>query len=142
MFKFGGHCHNPGGFEPPMLKGMHKFGHGPWALLGELDLTDEQLEKLAELKIEGIGKFMQGKSYMIGLFQQLGKEITKEQIDKSKIKDIARQVAAKKSEFIDSIADRILAFADVLTFEQRKKLKLAGIKCFLGLEAGPTPEME
>ncbi len=137
MFKFGGHC-NTGG--APAMKGMHNFGHGLGALLGQLDLTDEQLEKAAELKMEGLGKFMQGKSFMIGLFQQLGKEITREQIDKSKVKDIAKQAAAKKSEFIDSMADRILAFADVLTHEQRKKLRLAGIKCFLGL--GTTPEME
>ncbi len=134
MFKFGGHCNSSPG------AGMHKFGHGPWALLGELDLSNEQLEKLAELKLEGLGKCIQGKSSMIGLFQQLGKEITKEQIDKSRIKDIAKQAATKKSEFIDSMADQILAFADVLSFEQRKKLKLAGIKCFLGL--GANPEME
>lgn len=139
MFKFGGQCGNSqGAGQSMMMKGMQ----GPLAFLGELDLSDDQLEKLAELKMEGLGKFMQGKSSMIGLFQQLGKEITKEQIDKAKIKDIAKQAAAKKSEFIDGMADRILAFADVLSFEQRKKLKLAGIKCFLGIGAPSIPGME
>jgi len=32
-------------------------GCGPLAILHDLDLTDEQLEKLAELKLEGVEKF-------------------------------------------------------------------------------------
>jgi Spy/CpxP family protein refolding chaperone len=147
MFKSGG-CKQDGGafgFGPPWARSMHK-GHGehggPLALLSEIDLTDEQLEKLAELKVEGIGKFAQGKSYMIGVFQQLSKELSKEQIDKAKIKEIAKQMQAKKSEFFDSMVDRILTFAEVLTYEQRKKIRLAAIKKFLHIEPKFSSEVE
>ncbi len=147
MFKMDGCKQDSGvfGFGPPWARGMHK-GHGehngPLALLREIDLTDEQLEKLAELKMEGVGKFAQGKSYMIGIFQQLSKELAKEQIDKAKIKDIAKQAQAKKSEFFDSMVERVLAFADVLSYEQRKKLRLAAIKKFLHIQPSLSPEEE
>src|SRR5271166_6651618 len=106
MFGFGA-CHKFGGGPvgfgpPPWVRHMHKLRGeacgGPWAILGDLDLTDEQLEKLAELKMEGLGKFAQFKSSMVGLVQQIAKELSQEQVDKAKVKEIAQQIKSKKSD--------------------------------------------
>lgn len=115
---------------------------GPWALLRELELTDEQIEKFAELKMEGLGNLSQFKFSMAGLAHQAGDELSKQQIDKAKVKEIAKQMKAKQAEFADSMIERILSFAEVLTFDQRKKLRLAGIKRFLGLNSGSWSETE
>jgi len=60
MFGFG-ECgkQGGGGFGPPWGSTHAQNGRtgcGPLAILHDLDLTDEQLEKLAELKLEGSGK--------------------------------------------------------------------------------------
>ncbi len=146
MFGFGGcgkHTGGPFGFGPPpwVQRKMRGEGCGPWALLHDLDLTDDQLEKLAELKLEGLEKFTQFKSSMIQLVQQVGKELTKDQVDQAKVKEIAQQIKVRKSELGDSILDRILSFTQVLTVDQRRKLRLKAIKRFLGFDT-PVPEAE
>jgi len=134
---FGGHF----GFgSPPWIQRKFMGGRacGPGAFLTDLDLTDEQLEKLAELKMEGLSKFGQFKSGVVGLLQQIAKELTKEQIDKAKIHEIAQQIQSHKSEMGASMVDRVIAFAEVLTVEQRKKLKSKLIKRFLGVDQQET----
>jgi len=58
---------------------------------------------------------------MIRLVQQIGKELTEDKVDQAKVKEIAQQIKAHKSELGDSMLDRILSFTQVLTTEQRKK---------------------
>ncbi|HEY9776480.1 MAG TPA: periplasmic heavy metal sensor [Planktothrix sp.] len=144
MFAFGGGCgKHGGGFGPPWAR-MHKGRGehcGPGALLNALDLSDEQLEKLAELKMEGCGQFAKFKSEMIGLVQEIGKELTKDQVDKNKVKEIAQRIKARKSDLGDSMLDRILSFTEVLSVEQRKRLRILLIKKFLGVDS-PAPEAE
>jgi Spy/CpxP family protein refolding chaperone len=145
MFGFGGcgkHGGGPFGFgQPPWAHRMHRMRGGFGAILADLDLTDEQLEKVAELKMEGLSKFAQFKSTVVGLVQQIGKELTKDQVDKAKVKEIAQQIKAHKSELGDTILDRVLTFTEVLTVEQRRKLRLKLIKRFLGVDTR-APEAE
>jgi Spy/CpxP family protein refolding chaperone len=134
---FGGHF----GFGPPpwiQRKFMGGGACGPGAFLGDLNLTDEQLEKLAELKLEGLSKFGQFKSSAVGFLQQIARELTKDQIDKAKIQEIAQKIQAQKSELGASMVDRVISFAEVLTVEQRKKLRSKLIRRFLGVDQQET----
>lgn len=136
MFGHGKHGGGGFGFGPPWMRhGMRGGGWGPWGMLRDLDLTDEQLEKLAELKMDGINRFAQLRSTMSSLIHQMGKELAKDQIDKAKVKEIAQQIKTHRSEFGDRMLDRLLEFSEVLTAEQRKKMRLKLIKRFLGVDA-------
>jgi Spy/CpxP family protein refolding chaperone len=140
MFGFGGHFGRGmgGGGKfggPPFAHFRHRFGGGcgPFAMLSDLDLTDEQLERLAELKLEGMSQWAQLKVSLGGLMKQLVRELCGEQINKTKIKELAKQIQEKKAQAGDEFLDRIIIFAEVLTPEQRKKVRMKAIKRFLGI---------
>lgn len=148
MFGFGcgkqGHGPFAVGFgPPPWVRHKLKMQHcgGPFAILRDLDLTDDQLEKLAELKMEGLSSFGKFKSALIGFAQQIGRELTNDQIDKAKVREIADRIKTAKSEFGDSILEHIISVAETLTPAQRKQVRIKLIKCFLGVDA-PQPERE
>jgi Spy/CpxP family protein refolding chaperone len=114
---------------------MHGGGcGGPMAMLRDLNLTDQQLEKVAALKLEGLAACAQFKLSLGQAASQLVNELTKDQIDKAKIKELAKELKERKSQMGDAMLDRIITFAETLTPEQRKKLKLTAIKRFLGLD--------
>jgi len=146
MFGFGCGKHGHGPFAvgfgpPPWVRHKYKMQNcgGPFAILRDLDLTDEQLEKIAELKMEGLSSFGKFKSALIGFAQQIGRELTKDQIDKAKVKEIASQVKTSKSEFADAMLDRIISVAETLTPAQRKQVRIKLIKRFLGVDT-PRPD--
>jgi Spy/CpxP family protein refolding chaperone len=110
----GGHCASPGAF------------------LQDLDLSDEQLERIAELKIQGLVACSQTKGAMAELARQLGQELTEPKINKTKIKEIVQQLKEQKAKAGESMIDKVIAFAEALTPEQRKKVRTNAIKLFLG----------
>jgi len=126
------------GMHPFMQHGMFGRGGcgGPAALIKELGLSDQQLERVAELKIEGLGQCAQIKLEFGKLIKGLLSELTQESINKDKIRGIAQQIKAEKQKFGESMIERLISLAEVLTPEQRKKLKLAAIKKFLGVDLG------
>jgi Spy/CpxP family protein refolding chaperone len=127
----GGHAHG----QNPFFGQQQEGGacHGPGAVLRELDLSDEQLEQVAFLKLEGLGHCAQVKLALCGQIKQLVGELTKEKIDRAKVTEIVQQIKAEKSKMGDSILERIISFAEVLTPQQRRKLRAVAIKRFLGL---------
>lgn len=140
MFGFGACEKRPGGpfgfGAPPWAQQMHggKGCGGPAALFKSLDLKDEQLERLAELKLEGMSKCAQMKAAMGEHIKLVCNELTQDRIDKAKIKEIAEKIKAQKSQFGESMLERVISFAEILTPEQRKKLKATAIRKFLGLD--------
>jgi len=131
----GGFGFGPAGFGPPAWAGkMHGHCGGPLAILRDLNLTDEQLEKVAELKLEGLAACAQFKLSLGQAARQIINELTKEQIDKAKVKELAKEIKERKSQMGDAMLDRIITFAETLTPEQRKKVKVTAIKRFLGLD--------
>ncbi|MBX9571350.1 MAG: Spy/CpxP family protein refolding chaperone [Candidatus Obscuribacterales bacterium] len=105
-------------------------GFGGGKLFQKLELSDEQVEKISELKEESFAKFAHGKIDGMQLHQQLFKELSKEKIDREKVLSLGKQLKDHKAQMTDLLVHNMLAFAEVLTSEQRKKLKGIGMKQF------------
>lgn len=112
------------------------FGGMGADLLHELDLTDDQVERIAELKAEGMGDGMKFMSEGGKLFKQLIRELTNEKLDRNKVKDAYKHLQEHKTKVGDAMIERALTFAEALTPEQRKKLKRSMQRKFLGLDGG------
>jgi len=109
-----------------------RFGFGP--LLEGLQLEDDQIERLCELKERSGGKFAHARVDMLELHAQLFKEIGSKNIDKKKVADIATKIKEHKSFLTDLMVENMLAFADVLTPEQRRKVRVNRLRQFLGAD--------
>ncbi len=142
---FGSACGNQpggalggGGGHPLMQFLQHKKGWGrqcggPGALLKDLDLSDEQIERIAGLKVGGLGQFAHFKSVLAELMPKLTRELAQDSIDKNKVKEVYQQIKTHKDQLGENMVTRIIEFAEVLTPAQRKKLRMSAIKHFLGL---------
>lgn len=126
-----------GGFgPPPWARMLHRFGGGGSFLRG-LNLNDEQLEHIAELKLATMRQHMQMRLSMSSMMKDLVKELSNDHIDKAKVKEIGKQIQAQKTQAGDEFLDRVIAFAEILTPEQRKTMRMRAIKSFLGVDAPP-----
>ena len=118
--------------------GMHGAlgSHGCALPLSGIDLTDDQLEKLAELKGQAFSKFGHGKVDIIDLYKRLFKELAKPNIDEKLVWNITDEIRGKKSELTDVLVEHLIAFAKILTPEQRAKIKLNKIRKLFGISDG------
>jgi len=122
-----------------MHGGMHAGMHGPFGShgcsspLSGIDLTDEQLEKLAELKGQAFSKFGHGKVDIVDLYKRLFKELAKPSIDEKQVWNITDEIRGKKSELTDVLVEHLIAFAKILTPEQRTKIKINKIRKLFGI---------
>ena len=136
-----GNCGGPGGMAGGPLGmlgggGGHcggQGGPGPLAMLHGLDLTDEQLLKLAEIKGGAFFKMAHNKIDIMQLKKQVFKELLSEQIDKVKVRELASQIKEKKAHCMDEMLENIIACSEILTPSQKKQIKVNKVRCFLGL---------
>ena len=128
-------CGGPGGRGGWGRHGGHggPGGHGPLAMLQGLDLTDEQVLKIAEIKGGAFFKMAHDKIDIMALKKQAIKELLSPQVDKAKVRELANQIKEKKSQCMDQMVENIIACSEILTPEQKKELKINKIRCFLGL---------
>jgi|LakMenEpi03Aug12_release.lakeMendotaPanAssembly.Ray.scaffolds.fasta_scaffold243856_2 Spy/CpxP family protein refolding chaperone len=129
--RFGKHC-GPGG--PGGRHGHGPFGHFGAELLEDLDLTDEQVEKIAELKADGMSEGMRMMAEGGQAFKGLMREILKEDLNKEKVREAHKKLQEHKIKMGEAMLERALSFAETLTPEQRKKLKRSTQRRFLGLD--------
>lgn len=108
-------------------------GHGCGSPLSGIDLTDDQLEKLAELKGLAFSKFGHGKVDIMDLYKRLFKELAQPTINEKQVWNITDEIRGKKSELTDVLVEHLIAFAKILTPEQRGKLKLNKIRAMMGV---------
>ncbi|HEY9678349.1 MAG TPA: Spy/CpxP family protein refolding chaperone [Drouetiella sp.] len=127
---FGKRCGGPWDHE----HGRHGMFGGFSDLLQDLDLTDDQVERIAELKAEGMGEGMRMMSEGGQYFKQIVRELTKETIDKDKVREAHKNLREQKIKMGDAMLERALAVSETLTPEQRKKLKRGMQRRFLGLD--------
>lgn len=111
----------------------HWFG-GARSFLEGIDLTDQQIEQIAELKQQSFSKMGHGRVDMMELRHQLFRELGGTTIDRSKINEIKAKMKEHKAAMTDLMIDNMTAFAEILTPEQRTKVRLKKIRQFLGSE--------
>ncbi len=147
MFPFAGGRFGGKRFGPED-HGGHHGGHGPFGhfgadMLQDLELTDDQVEKIAELKADGMSEGMRMKAEGAQAFKHLMRELMKEDLDKEKVKEAHKKLQGHKTKIADATLERALTFAETLTPDQRKKLKRSTMRRFLGLDGdrrgGPGP---
>jgi Spy/CpxP family protein refolding chaperone len=140
MFGMGG-CGSGPGFGRFM--GRHGRGQAEgggrggrfWAsALQGLDLNDLQVEQIAELKGKSFSKFGHGKIDMFELHKELFKELSQSSIDRKKVSALSQKIKEQKSQMTDLMIENMLAFAEILTPEQRKKMRTNRIRQFLGTD--------
>lgn len=132
MFPFAGkRCGDPFEGGGPGRHGMFE-GLGS-KILHDLDLTDEQIEQIAELKAEGMAEGMKLMSEGSRYFKHLMRELTSETIDKEKVKNAHIELQEHKTKVGDAMLERALSFSQTLTPEQRKKLQASMKRRFLGV---------
>lgn len=108
-------------------------GGGPLAMLRDLDLTDEQVLKLAEIKGGAFFKMAHNKLDIMLLKKHVIKELLNPQVDRAKVRELAGQIKEKKSLCMDEMLENIIACSEILTADQKKQLKVNKVRCFLGL---------
>jgi Spy/CpxP family protein refolding chaperone len=128
-----------GRFFERALSHLPWFG-GPRSWLEGIDLSDEQIEKIADLKHESFSKMAHGRVDKMTLMHAVFKELGSQKINHEKIAELKGKVKENKAMMIDLMIDNMLAFAEILTPEQRKKIRVKKIRQFLGSddeEGGP-----
>jgi len=130
--------HGPGGHNvmfnhfmaapPPPPLGM-----GPMMLpLHELDLSDEQVEKLAAIKASAADKAGPVMIKLHSLERDYRNALVQPEINSEQVNKIQGQIASQKQALDGIFGDSILASAQVLSVEQRKQLKLKMNRMELG----------
>jgi len=102
--------------------------------LSGVDLSDEQVEKLAELMRGSFSKVGHLKIDMMEAMQQLFAEMAKPQIDRTKATQLKDKVKELRAKLSDLMFNNMLAFAEILTPEQRRKIRMKKIRQLLGAE--------
>lgn len=130
-----GDCGGPGGIAKGKCNkgGFGGMGGGPLAMLKGLDLTDEQVLKLAEIKGGAFFKMAHNKIDLMHLKKQAFKELLNPQVDKAKVRELAQQIKEKKAHCMDEMVENIIACSEILTPDQKKQLAVNKVRCFLGL---------
>jgi Spy/CpxP family protein refolding chaperone len=151
MFGFGGCPEGPGGGgkfvgPPPFMK--HLMGHGmgagahcgPGAILQGLDLSDEQVERIAEVKGKSFSKLAHAKIDLFELLKGIFKELSSPTVNRSNVQGIADKIKEHLGQLVDLKVEKMVALAEVLTPEQRKKARVNKIRNFLGIGEGADEE--
>jgi Spy/CpxP family protein refolding chaperone len=107
---------------------------GPMTFLKDLDLTDEQLLKIAELKGKTFGKMARSKIELMELKKGIFHELLQAQVDKQKVTAKAQEIKEHISGGVDHILEKMIALSETLTPAQKKRLHLNMIRKFLGLD--------
>jgi Spy/CpxP family protein refolding chaperone len=122
--------------------GGHGHGHGMKHFLRGIDLTDEQVQKLGELGGDAFLQFGHTKLDMIALYRQLFKEMAAPQVDEAKVRAIGEKIKTLKGESTDRMVEKFLAFSNILTPEQRSRVRTNRIRHFFGFGEGEHEDEE
>ena len=132
-----GNCGPGGGSRGRFM--MAAGRHFPWlgvgrAMLADIDLSDEQMEQISELKQTSFAKMAHGRVDKMDLMQALFRELGKPEIDKNKIAELKEKIKAHKASMSEMMVDSMLSFAEILSAEQRKKIRMRRIRQFFSSE--------
>lgn len=119
-----GNCEGPRRHMPGFC-GAH-----PW--LEGIDLSDEQIEKIAELKQKSFSRMAHGRIDKTEMMQAIFKALASPDIDRAKVAELKARIKELKASMVDLMIDKMLGFAEILTPEQRKKIHINKIRRCLG----------
>lgn len=108
---------------------------GPWKIarfLKGIDLSDEQVERLSELKHSSFARIGHARIDIMNLRHELMKELSASEINESRVLQIKGEIKECKSQLTDLMVDSMLALAKLLTPEQRKDVKIRTLRELLG----------
>lgn len=129
------------GMMPPFMHGRHHH-HCPLdALTGANALSDEQYQKLYDIKGQFIASVVPKGLNMYMLCRQMKDLMTEADVDTKAVKSLERQISSATSELSMTVMDSIVAADQVLTPEQRKALHLRMIRSTLGGHEMPHPDV-
>ena len=117
---------------PPPLDGdadAAMLGPGMHMFKGELALTDDQYEKMYNLRNDFLDKLGPKMAEVSSLERHMRDVLTSPSIDAKKAAELKTKLAAAKSDLTEMKSDMQLQMAQVLTADQRKHLRLAMSKC-------------
>lgn len=120
---------------PPMPPGGPHFGAKftmPLPPLAHLDLTDDQVTRLAKLKRSFENGNSSAFSTLRSLEDEMRDKLSADNINESDVKKLAEEIAQQKADISKRFSNHILESAKVLTPEQRKKLRLSQDRLELG----------
>jgi len=130
-----------------------RFGHGhmhhcPFTMAlmhAGVDLSDEQVEKLHSLHNQFLDKADPIKAQMKSLRRQFFDIIGADNVDRKKAQDVTAELNQQKAKFATLMSDHMVDVSQVLTAEQRKKIRLSCERMHLGPlghKHGPKVEEE
>jgi Spy/CpxP family protein refolding chaperone len=116
---------HPGGFMPMSQRMCEMKSEHMKAFMADLNLTDAQIEKLAQLKDDFKDKAEPICVKLHSLKRQSHHLLLQAQIDTDAVSKVHSQIQAQKKLLDGYLIDYLVAKAQVLTPEQRHKIELA-----------------
>lgn len=98
-------------------------------LKGDVAVTDDQYEKLYQLRGDFMDKFAPKMLEVMTLKRHLKDALTSADIDNSKVNDLKKQMTSAVQDLANMKIDNEIATMKVYTPEQRKHLRTAMMKC-------------
>ncbi len=125
----------PAGASMEAMPDAGMMDMGARFLKGDAAVTDDQYEKLYQLRGDFMDKFAPKMLEVMTLKRHLKDALTSADIDGSKVNDLKKQMASAVQDLTNMKIDNEIAKMKVYTPEQRKHLRLAMMKC-PGLSGG------
>lgn len=116
----------------PLEEGDAAMVGGPMHMLKGLALTDDQYEKMYDLRNDFMDKFGPKMVEVASLERHMRDTLTSSSIDTKKAGEIKAKLAQAKSDIAEMKSDLQIQMAQVLTSDQRKTLRLAMEKHCMG----------
>lgn len=119
----------PAGASMEAMPDAGMMDMGARFLKGDVAVTDDQYEKLYQLRGDFMDKFAPKMLEVMTLKRHLKDVLTSADIDSSKANDLKKQMASAVQDLANMKIDNEIATMKVYTPEQRKHLRLAMMKC-------------
>lgn len=107
-------------------KQFNKFKDGPEGFIMEriaenLNLTDEQKAQVERIKDQIKERMEAKKSVRESMFEEFANEFRKDNLDKTKLRELSEKKDQQAQEMKEFVIDKIIEFHSLLTPEQRSK---------------------
>ena len=119
----------PAGASMEAMPDAGMMDMGARFLKGDVAVTDDQYEKLYQLRGDFMDKFAPKMLEVMTLKRHLKDALTSADIDGSKVNDLKKQMVSAVQDLANMKIDNEIATMKVYTPEQRKHLRTAMMKC-------------